>query len=87
MDDLLEHFVKLCDVLLIDYEVDVVDLVLDRLTLFQDLLVLRQISPVFHVPVVLYQHFLVLQGVSDVSVLIPFVKHLETLNKKIIPYS
>lgn len=74
VNDLLEDFIKLTQLLLLDDHVDVVDLVSDRVALFEHVLVIRKTSPVLDIPERLYQHLLVLYRMSHVSELVPLTQ-------------
>ena len=76
---MFEDLVKLVDLLFVDSKVDVIELVLYLITLFENRLNILQVVPLLLVPVILNHHLLVLKSMSNISVLVPIVQHLQTL--------
>ena len=87
----LKGLIKDLETLVPYAQVDVVQTVLQGVTTLQDALILLQLVPFLHVPVVLNQHLNVvrlrveLQSPRYVMILLPLVEHFEALREQCLP--
>lgn len=82
---MLKSAIEFVALLALEQHIHVVELIAYVFRFLKNIFVDFEFSPLSNAPQILYHHFLVLKRMCNISVLIPFVKHFQTLDKQIFP--